>query len=299
MNTMLKNITKAAACAALCLACAGPAAAQFYADNQQQPSQPPEKYVNFCAEGKLFIFTGNCTLAPNARYQESISEKGCGDVRSVLSSSLRSLYPHAKVLDLRNQTGNAVAGRLSTPDPDGMLGFFFIGEGNTEGGFITGPAKNKVYPSRELCVAKYDVFGGFTSYSKFSPAVPAPAKLRGQVMSKTELIYNPASAVTDSWPQACRPMVSLVYPTRTLAGRMKNDAIKLVAELEEKKNKQALKVLEKICKMCSYYVQNGDELAKLCPPNSDVCTVKRIPPAGMKLVLNNYCTAIPAGMPKE
>lgn len=297
MRKTLTKILKGLAFLPLCLALAGPAPAQFYVDNQRP--EKPEKLVNFCSGGKLYIFTGNCSLPKNSRNQESISEKGCGDVRSVLSASLRNLYPNARVMDLRNQSGSLVAGRLGQLDPEGVLGFFFIGEGDVNGGFVTGPAKDHVYPAKELCTSKYDLFGGFTSYSKFSPAVPAPARLRGLVMAKTELITESASAVTDSWPRNCHPMVSMVYQTRTLAGRMKNDAAKLVATLEEKKKKQALKVLEKICKMCDYYVREGHELAALCPPNANVCTLKVIPPAGMNLIYRNYCTAIPAGMPPE
>ncbi|MBI4802929.1 MAG: hypothetical protein HY796_10440 [Elusimicrobia bacterium] len=281
-----------------CLVFARPARAQFYVNNFQSAPQP-EKLVNFCSQGKLLVFTGSCSLPKNSRIKDSISEKACADVRAILASRLPVLYPYARVLDYRNLTGAAFAERLAQPEVLGVLGFFLIGEGDVQGGFITGPAKDRVYPAAELCTSKYDLFGGFISHSKYSPSVPAPRSLRGLVISKTELVYNSAGAVSDSWPRVCKPMISLVYPTRTFAGRMKNDALKLVAELEEQKKKQVLKVLENICKMCDTYVRIGHELAKLCPPNADVCTVKRIPPGEAKLVLDNYCAAIPAGMPPE
>jgi|GEM_PF-1052361 len=297
MNKTLINPGARFAVLLFCLIFAQAARAQFYVDNPR--SARPEKLVNFCSRGKLLIFTGSCSVPKKSKAKDSISTKACADVRAILSSRLRNLYPYAQVNNYIGLTGDAFSGRLSKSEASGVLGFFLIGEGDTRGGFITGPDKDRVYPAGELCTSKYDLFGGFTSHSKYSPAVPAPKRLRGLVLSKTELVHNPARAVRGSWPQACNPMISLVYPTRTFAGRMKNDALKLVAELEEQKKKQMLKVLENICKMCGHYVRTGHELAKLCPPNSDVCTVKRMPPGEAKLVADNYCLAIPAGMPSQ
>lgn len=278
------------------LGLAAPGNAQLHSARQSDTSG---RSPDFCAGGKIYLFTGNCVAQEASKQQPSITESACSATRSLLSAGLRRLYPRATVLDLRNQTGSAVSGRLAQMDPNGVLGFFFIGEGDVKGGFVTGPQLDRVYPAANLCASKYDMFGGFTSFSKFSPKVPAPPKLRGPVLPKMEMIYDSESAVTGSWPKLCSPMFSLVYQTRTSVVGLKEDAKKFIAKLDEKKQKQALKVLGNICNMCDYYVKNGDELARLCPPNSDVCQVRSISPMGMKLIYDNYCTAIPYGMPAE
>lgn len=296
MRAAIRTMIRCLVFPPLFLGLAAPGKAQLYSTRQADNSN---RTPNFCAGGKIYIFTGNCVAPETSKQQPSISESACSTTRSLLSAGLRRLYPHAAVLDLRNQNGRAVAGRLSQMDPDGVLGFFFIGEGDVKGGFVTGSRKDRVYPAPGLCANKYDLFGGFTSFSKFSAKVPAPPRLRGPVLPKMEMIYDPGSAVTDSWPKLCSPMISLVYQTRTSVIGMKEDAKKFIAKLDEKKQKQALKVLNNICQMCDYYVKNGQELARLCPPNSDVCQARSISPAGMKLIYDHYCTAIPYGMPAE
>jgi hypothetical protein len=174
----------------------------------------------------------------------------------------------------------------------GVLGFFLIGEGDTKGGFITGPARERVYPDVSGCLSSYDLFGGFTSHSKYSPSVPAAKADRGTVLSRTQTLYGGAGAMGDSWAKLCKPRLSLVYPTRTFAGRMKGDVNKFVALLEEEKRKHVLKTLAVICDNCRGHVQAGDELARLCPPNSDVCKLRKITPGSEEFILKNYCLAL-------
>jgi hypothetical protein len=128
----------------------------------------------------------------------------------------------------------------------GVIGFFFIGEGDSKGGFITGPELKAVSPDISACMSKYDLFGGFTSYSKYSPSAPASKAARGPVLSRSETLYLKKGAVKDSWTELCEPRLSLVYPTRTYAGRMKNDIKKFLLLLQEEKKKQGDYCLPKV-----------------------------------------------------
>jgi hypothetical protein len=107
-----------------------------------------------------------------------------------------------------------------------------------------------------------------------------------------ELLRNSKGAVHGSWVDKCKPKLSLVYPTRTFSGRMKNDAVKLINELKNEKKEQMLEVLGNICKACPQYVQAGHPLARLCPPHSSVCASRMITAGNYKLISENYCTAI-------
>ena len=261
--------------------------AQFYVNDPA--SQGDGQVIDFCSQGRFLIFTGNCSLPERSKYKDSITVKACADVPALLSQGLGSLYPHAKTEIYQDLPADSVYGTLAQPF---ILGFFFVGEGDIKGGFVTGPKKEKVYPAAEACISRYDLYGGFTSHSKYSPDFPAPVALRGRILSRTEIIYGGEGAMAASWPKLCKPKLSLVYPTRTFSGRLKNDTTKFFETLREEKTKQVLKTLEGICASCSQYIQAGHPLARLCPPNSDVCKVKKILPGTEQFILENYCLAI-------
>jgi hypothetical protein len=267
-----------------------PAAAQGSRSFTAQGAFYDVKAIDFCARGKFVLFTGKCSLTDASKYKDSVSQKACNDVSSIMSSGLRGLYPYAEVEVYNNFTADELLEKFMQPS---VLGFFFVGEGDAKGRFITGADRDLVSPAMEYCVSVYDVFGGFISHSKYSPDIPAPKNLQGLILSKTELVYNGAGgAVKGSWARLCKPKISLVYPTRTFAGRMKNDAFKLLGELKEQKKKQVLKVLDNICAVCDQYTQANHPVAALCPPNSDLCKVKQIVPGSENLLMENYCLAI-------
>ena len=265
-------------CAPLCVR------AEFKPFGSRAPEAPP---INFCAPGKFLVYSGSCS--PGGKQKDVISEKACGDVSAMLSQALPLLYPNASVEPYAGLTSDEVLESMMKP---GVLGFFFIGEGDTKGGFITGPERGRVYPEVSACTSGCDLFGGFTSHSKYSPSVPAARTDRGTVLSRTQVLYGAAGALPDSWPKLCKPRLSLVYPTRTFAGRMKGDAKKFIALLEEEKRKHVLKTLGTICDNCRGHVAAGDELARLCPPNSDVCKLRKITPGSEEFILKNYCLAL-------
>ncbi|HAH31712.1 MAG TPA: hypothetical protein DCL44_05295 [Elusimicrobia bacterium] len=269
--------------------------AQFYVNNVAPEAEG--QIIDFCSQGRFLIFTGNCYLSENSKFKDSITLKACADIPAFLSQGLGALYPQAKTEEYKNLPADSVYETLSKPF---VLGFFFVGEGDIRGGFVTGPGKEKVYPEIGACVSKYDLYGGFTSHSKYSPEVPAPAALRGRILSRTELIYGGAGAAAASWPKSCKPKLSLVYPTRTFAGRMKGDVTKFFETLKDEKKKQVLKTLKDICSACQQYTRAGHPLASLCPPNSDMCKIKKIPPGAEQFILENYCLAIHPeyGLPK-
>jgi hypothetical protein len=282
MNSLALKAKTAAAALLLCAPLQ--ARAEFKPFGSQAPETPP---INFCASGRFLVYTGSCSSAGSAK--DAISEKACGDVAAVLSQGLPLLYPNASVEPYSGLTAEEVMESLMKP---GVLGFFFVGEGDTKGGFITGPRRERVYPDANACLSAYDLFGGFTSYSKYSPSVTAAKADRGVVLSRTQLLYGAAGAIQDSWPRLCKPRLSLVYPTRTFAGRMKGDVKKFMTLLEEEKRRHVLKTLATICDNCRGHVQAGDELARLCPPNSDVCKLRKITPGSEEFILKNYCLAL-------
>jgi len=242
--------------------------------------------MDFCGQGKFLIFTGNCVMPKGSALKDTISVKACADVGSVLISGLSVLYPYAKVYTYADLEPSEIYGKLQQPS---VKGFFLVGEGNVKGGMVTGEAGKAVYPSKDACVAKLDVFGGFTSHSAFSPDSPAPKEFRRHMLARAEFLDGGADAPAGSWPQVCGPTFNLVYPTRTFAGRIKGDVKKLLNELMDRKREQALKGLKSICRSCDQYVKAGYPLAKLCPPNSDVCQVNGIQPGSERLVMDNYC----------
>jgi hypothetical protein len=262
-----------------------PASAEFTPFGSPPADVPP---INFCAQGRLLIFTGSCDPGPGTK-KDSISRPACAQVAGVLNDVLPVLYPNAQIENYSDLTADGVMEKLMRPL---VLGFFFVGEGDVRGGFITGPKRERVYPDPGACTSNYDLFAGFTSHSKYSPSVAAPEKLRGRVLSRTQTLYSAAGAMLDSWPKLCKPRISLVYPTRTFSGRMESDALKFAGLLQEEKKKHVLGVLNTICDNCPGHVAAGDALAGFCPPNSDVCKLRQITPGSEEFVLKNYCRAL-------
>lgn len=262
-----------------------PAAAEFKPFGTQAREEAPA--LAFCSQGKLLVFTGDC--APSAGAKDEISPKACSDVAALLGETLPALYPNAQPEYHENLAGDEVMAALMRPN---VLGFFFVGRGDSKGAFITGPEKDRVYPDFSACMSEFDLFGGFTSHSRYSPASPAPKAVRGKVLSRTELVYAGRGAAPDSWPKFCKPKWGLVYPTRTFAGRLKGDAMKLAAQLQEEKRRHVLKTLAAICDNCAGHTAAGDELAALCPPNSNVCKLRKITPGSEEFILKNYCRAL-------
>ncbi len=271
-----------AVAALLCVAPA-PARAEFKPFGAAATAMPP---LNFCASGKLIVYTGSCS--PAGKMKDVISAKACNDVTSVLLDGLPLLYPNAEVEHYSDLTAEEVMNSLMRP---GVLGFFFVGEGDVKGAFITGPGRERVYPDASACLSYFDLFAGFTSHSKYSPAMSAPKSERALVLSRTQIIYGTAGAMPDSWPKLCKPMISLVYPTRTFSGRMKGDAKKFMDMLLDEKRRQVLKTLAAICDHCQEHLAANDDLARFCPPNSDACTVRDITAGSGQFILQNYCRA--------
>ncbi|MBI4351974.1 MAG: hypothetical protein HY550_11085 [Elusimicrobia bacterium] len=269
----------------LLLALLAPAAgAEFKPFGSLAADVPP---LNFCASGKFLVYLGSCS--PGGKMKDVISSKACSDIGGLLSQGLPVLYPNAAVEGYTGLTADEVTQSLMRP---GVLGFFFVGEGDTKGAFITGPQRERVYPDISACLSSYDLFAGFTSHSKYSPVSPAPKADRALVISRTQTLYGGAGAPADSWPKLCKPRLSLVYPTRTFAGRMKDDAKKFLNLLQEEKRKHVLKTLGTICDNCPGHVAANNELAQFCPPASNICKLRKIVPGSEEFVLKNYCLAL-------
>ena len=244
--------------------------------------------LNFCATGKFVIAAGSCS--PGGKLKDVISSKACADASQTLYDGLAYLYPNATVEFHQDLTPDELTEKLVRPL---VLGFFFIGEGDVRGGFLTGPGREAFYPNELVCgTNSFDLFGGFTSHSKYSPGLAAPKAERGLVLARTQTIYAGAAAAPGSWPKLCKPRISLVYPTRTFAGRMKDDVKKLMGVLQDEKKKHVLKTLAGICDNCQGHLEAGDALAQLCPPNSTVCKLRKIVPGSEEYVLKNYCSAL-------
>ncbi|OIO00173.1 MAG: hypothetical protein COX65_05865 [Elusimicrobia bacterium CG_4_10_14_0_2_um_filter_56_8] len=251
----------------------------------QKGAEPPA--INFCASGKLIVYLGSCS--PGGKKKDVISAKSCDDAEALFSEGLPLLYPNAMVEGYTGLTAGEVMDSLMRP---GVLGFFFVGDGDTRGAFITGQDRERVYPDSSACMSDYDLFAGFTSHSKYSPSAPAPKSDRALVISRTQTYFGGQGAPAGSWAKLCKPKISLVYPTRTFAGRIKDDIKKFFALLQEQKNKQVMKTLAIICDNCEGHVAEDDELAQFCPPNSNVCRARKTTPATEKFVFENYCLAL-------
>jgi len=270
----------------LLLSLAAPASAQFRAFNAGEQAAAPT--INFCASGKFVIFAGSCM--PEGKHKDAISAKACNDAVQGLYAGLTYLYPNAAVEYQQYPTPDDIVEKLMRPL---TLGFVFVGEGDTKGGFVTNPEGQKFYPNMSVCQAGgYDLFAGFTSHSKYSPESPAKKADPAKVISRHQLLYVGAGAAPGSWSQLCKPRLSLVYPTRTFAGRVKDDVKKLLGALQDEKRKHVLKTLGTICDNCAGHAASGGPLAQLCPPNSNVCKLRKIVPGSEELILKNYCSAL-------
>ena len=69
-------------------------------------------------------------------------------------------------------------------------------------------------------------------------------------------------------------------------------AEKLLGVLQDEKRKHVLKTLGTICDNCAGHAAAGGPLAQLCPPNSNVCKLRKIVPGSEELILKNYCSAL-------
>ncbi|HAN05821.1 MAG TPA: hypothetical protein DCQ25_11420 [Elusimicrobia bacterium] len=264
---------------------AAPAAAQFKPFNAKAQEAPA---INFCATGKFVIAAGNCE--PGTKHKDAVSPKACSDAAELLYDGLGYLYPNAKAEYYQDLTPDEVLEKLNRPL---VLGFFFVGEGDPKGGFVTGPERGRLYPNAAACSANApDLFGGITSHSKYSPEYPAGKADTGKVISRHQLLYGAEGSSPGSWSRLCKPRLSLVYPTRTFAGRVKDDVKKLLAALQDEKKKHVLKTLAAICDNCAGHAAAGGPLARLCPPQSDVCRQRKIQPGTEELILTNYCAAL-------
>lgn len=269
--------------ALLCLA--APCRAEFRPFNAAPAEMPA---INFCASGKFVIAAGSCS--PSGKKKDAISPKACADVSQTFYDGLSYLYPNASVEFYQDLTPDELAEKLARPL---VIGFVFVGEGDAKGGFLTGPEKEPFYPNELICgTNSFDLYAGFTSHSKYSPQHPAPKADRALVISRVETVYAGAAAPAGSWAKLCKPRLSLVYPTRTFAGRMKDDIKKFMGALQDEKKKHVLKVLGGICDNCQGHLQAGDNLAQLCPPNSNVCKLRKIVPGSEEFILKNYCSDI-------
>lgn len=246
------------------------------------------KTLDFCARGKFLFFKGVCSVPGDTPYKDTISEKACNSVIETLGDGLSVLYPNAQMQAYDNLDPESLKERFMQSE---VLGFFFVGAGDINGGFLTGESAEALYPEEGLCVSLYDVYGGFTSHSKYSPQLTAPKQFRKKMLAKTEFIRAPGQ-IQGTWVRFCKPKVNMVYPTRTFAGRMKNDALKLLKVMQDRKREHMLSVLGPICGACPQYVQAGHPLSQLCPPQSSVCSTKMINAANYKLISDNYCVAI-------
>lgn len=265
---------------------AAQARAEFRPFNAAPRKETPP--INFCASGRFVIFAGNCT--PGSRHKDAISPKACRDVAQTLYDGLSYLYPNAKVefqQDLAPEEATQLLLRPLT------LGFALVGAGDTKGGFVTGPDNGRLYPNLSVCQAGgLDLIAAFTSHSKYSPDSPARKTDTAVVISRSEVLYGGAGAAPGSWAALCKPRLALVYPTRTFAGRAKDDIGKFMDLLQEEKKKHVLKTLATICDNCKGHVEAGDNLSQLCPPNSNVCKLRKIVPGSEELILKNYCSAL-------
>jgi hypothetical protein len=270
----------------LLLSLAAPVGAQNRAFHSWDKAEMPP--INFCASGKFVIFAGSCL--PGGKHKDVISSKACNDVVQGLYDGLTFLYPNATVEYQQYPAPDDIVEKLMRPL---TLGFIFVGEGDTKGGFVTNPEGQKLYPNISACQAGgYDLFAGFTSHSKYSPEAPARKADTGKVISRHQLLYGGAGAQPGSWSQLCKPRLSLVYPTRTFAVSVKDDIKKLLGALQDAKKEHVLKTLGTICDNCPGHAAAGGPLAQLCPPNSNICRLRKIVPGSEELVLKNYCSAL-------
>ncbi|MDD2774163.1 MAG: hypothetical protein PHP45_10775 [Elusimicrobiales bacterium] len=270
------------ACLCALLPAAGAAFGDFHSFNRQGTAQPD---MDFCRKGKVILVRGYCG-GRKPKSVSRISEKGCDDVLNQLPDAVKALYPSAEVELYRDMKPDDVAGALALKN---VLGFVFAGAGNARGGFLL-DAKTAFYPDPELCPrAKVDFFGGFYSFSKYSPDNAAPAALRKNVLSRFEL-NTAAKYLSGSWPKDCNTNFAGVYATPTLAGRLQNDTRQFLQVLTEAKARQVQKAFIPLCGQCATLDAQNSRLARLiCAPWSSACQDGILPAQAKPLVEQSYC----------
>lgn len=244
-----------------------------------------EKYLDldFCRRGLFVILVGECSPSGKAD-RDAVSPKACAETAAMLEDGITALYPLVSVETLRPESPGEAFNMLARTS---VFGFALVGRGDHKGGLATpgGP----FYPAGGSCTSKREIFGGFYYHSKYSESAAAPKELRARVISRYELLSSPGRAVEGSWPRLCQIPASLVYPTRTFAGKMKGDAKKFLEFLAAEKRSHIARDVKEICAHCTEYAAQGYVLAELCPPASDVCPSGRVTPANERIVMRNYC----------
>ncbi|MDT8287002.1 MAG: hypothetical protein RQ748_07840 [Elusimicrobiales bacterium] len=247
------------------------------------PKEEKFLQLDFCRSGLFVILTGDCSPAGKTD-RDAVSPKACAEASAMLEDGIKTLYPLARVEILEPESRNEAFGMLARTS---IFGFALIGRGDHKGGFLTGG--ELFYPDPLACASPREVFGGLYYHSKYSEKVPAPRELRGRVLSRYEITTFPDRSPSGSWSNVCGVPVSLVYPARTFAGRMKTDARKFLEFLAAEKRRHIARDLKNICSACAHYRSTGHTLSALCPPASDVCPSGRIAPANERTVMRNYC----------
>lgn len=271
-----------AALLALLLYPAGAAAFEPFA-SFGAPKEDKFLALDFCRSGLFAILQGDCSPSGSSD-RDAVSPKSCAEAAAALESGIKALYPLARVEILEPGSRDEAFSALSRTS---IFGFAMIGRGDHKGGFMTGG--EPFYPDALACTSPREVFGGFYYHSKYSEPVPAPAQARGRVLSRHETITDPERAPDGSWAKLCGVPASMVYPTRTFAGRLKVDARKFLEFLAAEKRRHIARDLKNICAACDHYRSSGHTLAALCPPASDVCPSGRITAANERVVMRNYC----------
>jgi hypothetical protein len=267
---------------ALLLSPAAAAALEPFA-NFGAPKEESFLRLDFCRRGLFVILVGECSPAGNAD-RDAVTPKSCDETAATLEDGIKELYPLSRVETLSPESPGEAFNMLARTS---VFGFALVGRGDHKGALVTpgGP----FYPAGGSCTSEREVFGGFYYHSKYSESSAAPKELRARVLSRYEFVTSPDRAPEGSWPRLCRIPASLVYPTRTFAGKMKGDARKFLEWLAAEKRRHIARDVREICAHCSEYTAHGHTLAGLCPPASDVCPSGRVTPANERVVMRNYC----------
>ncbi|KAF0127624.1 MAG: hypothetical protein FD189_98 [Elusimicrobia bacterium] len=247
------------------------------------PKEEKSLSLDFCRSGLFAILTGDCSPAGKTD-RDAVSPKACAEAAALLEDGIKALYPLARVEILEPGSRDEAFNMLARTS---IFGFALLGRGDHKGGFLVDG--DPFYPDALVCTSPREIFGGFYYHSKYSESAAAPKELRSRVLSRYELVTSPDRAPAGSWPSVCRIPASLVYPTRTFAGRMKTDVRKFLEFLAAEKRRHIARDLKSICSACDHYKSSGHTLAALCPPASDACPSGRVTPSNERAVMRNYC----------
>lgn len=272
--------------AALIWAAAGSAKADF-TPIQSFSSQKKEASIDFCRKGKILLYKGDCDTQQGTPAAERVSRTACAESSALLTETLGALYPNAEVSAADGGTPEDVGKAISGLQ---IIGFAFIGKGKVDGGFMLSQ-EDVMYPEPLMCPA-VDFFAGLYSYSKYSKPFPAPKNMRKNVIARYEVLTDIGRTYQESWPAVCKPKMSFVYGTPTMAGLYRNHTQKFIAELESLRQAQLEAAIPFICKQCNNLVQNRHPLAQLCPPASGFCSSPRLRKETRELLEKNYCSVL-------